>query len=47
MLFYPLTDKRHAVLVKEIQERRANGTGSAKATSKAGAAIGQAATEIA
>ena len=25
MLFYPLTDKRHAELVKEIQDRRASG----------------------
>ena len=47
MLFYPLTDKRHAELVKEIQERRATGTGSAKASSKAGVSVGQAATEIA
>ena len=47
MLFYPLTDKRHAELVKEIQERRATGTGSVKATSKAGVSVGQAATEVA
>lgn len=47
MLFYPLTDKRHAELVKEIQERRtSNGNKNTSATSKDGHGITQTTAEV-